>query len=363
MLGKSMELINEEGADELLQAQTRVWNHALAFINSMALKYAVQLDIPDAIQNHGKPITLSELVSSLPIHPSKAQYLYRLMRILVHSDIFSLKKVGDDPQQEGYSLTPASRFLLKGNPLSVRPLLLFWVDPVPMEAFQCLSTWFQNEDLTAFNTAHGKCIWELAGENARLNNLFNEAMASDGVLACGVVMKKCKGVFVGLKSLVDVGGGTGTMAKCIAETFPSMNCTVFDLPHVISGLQGSKNMKFVGGDMFESVPSADAILLKWILHDWSDEECVKILKQCKEAIGRNGNIGGKVIIMEMILGNRNWDENSIETQLFLDMYMMACVTGRERSEDEWAKLFFAAGFSNYKINPVLGVRGLIEVYT
>ena len=89
---------------------------------------------------------------------------------------------------------------------------------------------------------------------------------------------------------------------------------------------------------------------------------MKILKRCKEAIGRNGNAGGKVIIMEMILGNQNWDENSIETQLFFDLYIMTCVTGRERSEDEWAKLFFAAGFSNYKINPVLGVRGLIEVY-
>ncbi|KAJ6696752.1 hypothetical protein OIU85_003134 [Salix viminalis] len=255
MLEISMELIDEEGANELLQAQARVWNHALAFINSMALKCAVQLDIPDAIQNHGKPITLSELVSSLPIHPSKSQHLYRLMRILVHSGIFSLKK-------EGYSLTPTSRLLLKGNPMSARPLLLFWLDPVPMEPLRCLSTWFRNEDPTAFDTAHGKCIWELAGENARLNNLLNEAMASDGALACGVVMKKCKGVFEGLKSLVDVGGGTGAMAKCIAETFPTMNCTVFDLPHVVSGLPGSKNLKFVGGDMFESVPSADAILLK-----------------------------------------------------------------------------------------------------
>ncbi|KAB5512720.1 hypothetical protein DKX38_029748 [Salix brachista] len=357
-----MELINEEGANELLQAQTRVWNHALEFINSMALKCAVELEIPDAIQSHGKPITLSELASSLPIHPSKGEYLYRLMRILVHSGIFSLKKVGDDPQQEGYSLTPTSRFLLKGNPLSVRPLLLFWLDPVPMEALQCLSTWFQNEDLTAFNTAHGKCAWELTGKNARLNNVFNEAMASDGALTSGVVMNKCKGVFEGLKSLVDVGGGTGAMAKCIAETFPTMNCIVFDLPHVVSGLQGSDNLKFVGGDMFESVPSADAILLKWILHDWSDEECVKILKQCKEALGRNGKIGGKVIIIDMILGNQNWDEKSTETQLFFDLFIMTCVSGRERSEKELANLFFAAGFSNYKINPVLGVRGLIEVY-
>jgi len=65
-----------------------------------------------------------------------------------------------------------------------------------------------------------------------------------------------------LESVVDVGGGTGTMAKAIANAFPHIDCTVFDLPHVVADLQGSQNLKFVGGDMFEWVPPADAVLLK-----------------------------------------------------------------------------------------------------
>uniref|UniRef100_M0ZZ17 O-methyltransferase n=1 Tax=Solanum tuberosum TaxID=4113 RepID=M0ZZ17_SOLTU len=88
-------------------------------------------------------------------------------------------------------------------------------------------------------------------------------MASDARLVMTVLIQNGKGlIFEGLKSLVDVGGGTGTIAKAIADAFPQINCTVFDLPHVIEGLEGSKNLSFVGGDMFNSIPSANAILLK-----------------------------------------------------------------------------------------------------
>ena len=71
-----------------------------------------------------------------------------------------------------------------------------------------------------------------------------------------------KGVFEGLKPFVDIGSGTGTVTKAIADTFPDIECTVFDLPHVVADFQGSKNLKYVGGDMFEAVPPADAVFMK-----------------------------------------------------------------------------------------------------
>ena len=96
------------------------------------------------------------------------------------------------------------------------------------------------------------------------------------------------------------------------------------------------------------------------MHDWSDEDSVKILKRCKEAIPSRG----KVIIIDMKVENQKGDDHdqSIETQLFFDMLMMTLTTGRERTEKEWAKLFSDAGFSDYKIAPILGLRSLIEVY-
>ncbi|PQP92960.1 hypothetical protein Pyn_33736 [Prunus yedoensis var. nudiflora] len=91
---------------ELLQAQAHIWNHIFSFINSMSLKCAVQLGIPDVIQKHGQPMTLSELVSALPISPSKADFIPRLMRILVHSGFFAQESLSGGEQ--GYVLTDAS---------------------------------------------------------------------------------------------------------------------------------------------------------------------------------------------------------------------------------------------------------------
>ncbi|KAE9597196.1 putative isoflavone 7-O-methyltransferase [Lupinus albus] len=62
--------------------------------------------------------------------------------------------------------------------------------------------------------------------------------------------------------MVDVGGGTGTMAKIICEAFPNLKYIVLDLPQVVTGLTGTNNLSFVGGNMFEFVPQADAILIK-----------------------------------------------------------------------------------------------------
>nr|GMC69058.1 trans-resveratrol di-O-methyltransferase-like [Ipomoea batatas] len=84
--------------------------------------------------------------------------------------------------------------------------------------------------------------------------------------------------FDGVTSLVDVGGGKGGVASAIAKCYPAMKCTVLDLPHVIGCVNGGssiENVEFVGGDMFESIPTANAVLLKCIMHNWNDEECVK----------------------------------------------------------------------------------------
>ncbi|KAL4291524.1 hypothetical protein GQ457_14G021520 [Hibiscus cannabinus] len=364
--------MDEANVNELLEAQAHVWNHIFSFINSMSLNCAVDLGIPDIIQNHGQPMNLTELLAALPtLNPTKARNIYRLMRILVHSGFFAQQNFshGDGVQEDGYVLTNASRLLLKDNPLSVTPFLKVMLDPILTKPWDFLGIWFQSNDCTPFGTAHGKELWDYACHDPKLGNLFNEGMASDARLVSSVLIDKCKGSFEGLDSLVDVGGGTGTVGKAIAHAFPHLNCTVLDLPHVVAGLKDSGNLKYVGGDMFEDVPAADAVLLKSILHDWNDDECVKILKRCKEAISEQDKgvvIKKKVMIVDMVVMEKKKvnDEsfNLMETQLFLDMLMMVLQTGRERREEEWAKLFFAAGFTNYNITPILGLRSLIELF-
>ncbi|XP_061347761.1 probable O-methyltransferase 3 [Gastrolobium bilobum] len=356
-----MESPIEEHAAKLLQAQTHIFNHIFSFINSMSLKCAIELCIPDVIHKYGQPMPLSLLIASLPIHPSKTGSIYRLMRILTHSGFFFQQNVTENELEVRYGLTDASRLLLNDQPLSLTSFLHFVLDPTMINPWQKFSTWFKNDDPTPFYTENGMTLWDYACHEPKFNHVLNEAMASDARLISNVVVEKCEGVFMGLESLVDVGGGTGTMAKAIAKSFPQLECIVFDLPHVVNGLQGSDNLKYVGGDMFESIPSADSILLKWILHDWNDEECVKILKKCKEALTSKGK-EGKVIIIEVVMGNEEIDGEFVDTKLFFDMEMMALVTGKERNEKEWAKLFFSAGFSNYKITQLLGLKSLIEVY-
>ena len=258
-----MDLGSTERANELLQAQSHVVNHTRNFMNSMALKCAIDLAIPDVIHSHGEPIPLSQLATALSVQQSKVSCLRRLMQLLVHSGFFSQQLViHNSEQEEGYSLTTASLFLLKGQPLTGVPLLRLHLNPVITAPWQFLTGWFQNGDPTPFYTAFGKPFWDYTAQEPEFSNLFNEAMATDSRIIASVLITKCKELFEGLSSFVDVGAGTGTMTKAIAKAFPNLKCIVFDQPHVVADSQGGGNLEVVGGDMFEAIPSANAVILK-----------------------------------------------------------------------------------------------------
>jgi isoflavone-7-O-methyltransferase len=100
--------------------------------------------------------------------------------------------------------------------------------------------------------------------------------------------------------------------------------------------------------------------VQWILHNWIDKDCIRILKKCKEAVTSDGK-KGKVIIIDMVI-NEKKDENQInQVKLLMDVNM-ASLNGKERNENEWKKLFKEAGFQDYKISPLTGFLSLIEIY-
>ncbi|KAI3710215.1 hypothetical protein L2E82_39991 [Cichorium intybus] len=336
------------GASELFEAQTHIYRHSVNYINSMVLGCALELGIPDIIHNHQKPITLQELVSKLNISVEKTLHLQRLMRLLIHQNFFSVTKFHDkegEDEKEGYILTVSSKLLLKNSSSPTLPNLLpfvnLMVDHVYVTTFESLGRWFKGNELNAFATAHGTHIWEFADKNPRFNTLFNDAMASNSEMM-KLVVKENKELFEGVDSLVDVGGGNGANAKIILEAFPHLNCTVFELPHVVADMVDTKNLKYIGGDMFQSIPSADAIILKNILHDWKDEEALKILERCDM--------------------NDHERHEITEAKLFFDLKMMALATGKERTKDEWGKLFLQANINQYKITHVSGLMSIIELF-
>ncbi|XP_022152414.1 probable O-methyltransferase 3 [Momordica charantia] len=352
---------------ELLEAQVHIWNHAFKYINSMSLKCVVELGIPDILHTHGQPMSLSDLVEALHIQPSKAQCLGRLMRLLVHSGFFARTHSENDEQETKYAVTPSSRLLLRHNDtLETLPFLFLILHHAMMASWETMSCWLCSVDenySSAFEMANGKSIWNYIAEEPEFGNLFHRTIAYDSQLIGRIVTTECREVFEGLKSIVDVGGGTGIMAKAIVEAFPHITYIVFDLPQVVANhQQTTKNLSFIGGDMFEAkIPPTNAVLLKSVLYNWNDEESIQILKNCKDAILSNAE-GGKVIIIEVALEYQVEDKESIETQLCGDVLMMTNFAIRKRNEREWKNLFLAAGFSDYKIIPMLGLRSLIEVY-
>ncbi|XP_030518193.2 probable O-methyltransferase 3 [Rhodamnia argentea] len=331
-----MDRLSSFGATkEILQAQSHLYNLTSIFVSSMSLKCAVQLCIPDAINDHKRPITLLELALALRIHPSKTTCLHRLMRVLVHLHKFTETLVpkhgGGREEVKASVLTPSSSLLLSDKATGLSPFIVAMLDPALVTPWHFLGDWFpgnhenscSNKLISPFEAAHGLTLWDYGRKNPEFSDALSGAMAIDSQMM-NVVMKDCKHIFQGLDTLVDVGGGTGT---------------VLDLPHVVAGLPESENVKFVGADVFEFIPPWDAILLKLILHNWSDEDCVKVLRKCRKAIAGKNNERGKVIIIDMVIGeDKDDDAEATATKLFFNMLMMTVVTGRERTKKEWDEL-------------------------
>ncbi|MBA0593573.1 hypothetical protein Gorai_010509, partial [Gossypium raimondii] len=196
-----------------------------------------------------------------------------------------------------------------------------------------------------FNKAYGMTAFEYHGTDTRFNKVFNKGMSDHSTITMKKILDTYDG-FQGLKTLVDVGGGTGATLSMIVSKYPTIKGINFDLPHVIEDAPSCPGVEHVGGDMFVSVPKGDAIFMKWICHDWSDEHCAKFLKNCYEALPDNG----KVIVAECILPD--YPDPSLATKLVvhIDCVMLAHNPGgKERTAKEFKALATGAGFQGFQI--------------
>ncbi|KAK9098087.1 hypothetical protein Syun_025132 [Stephania yunnanensis] len=133
--------------------------------------------------------------------------------------------------------------------------------------------------------------YEYLANNAVESELFNQSMSDHTMVVMRKIIDKYRG-FDGLKVVVDVGGGVGTNINMIVSKYPTIKGINFELPHVVEAAPSFPGVEHVGGDMFASVPNGDAIFMKWVLNTWSDEQCLKLLKNCYEAL-----LDGKVIVV------------------------------------------------------------------
>uniref|UniRef100_A0ACD6APA4 Uncharacterized protein n=1 Tax=Avena sativa TaxID=4498 RepID=A0ACD6APA4_AVESA len=229
----------------------------------MSLKCAVDLGIPDAIHRRGGRATIDDIATDTNVHPAKVADLQRLLDLLADTGIFSTSTAGEDCVM--YALTTTCRFLVGRHNLS--PMVPFLLNPLVVSSFFSMPDWFRSQPAPAgtgslFELAHGCSQWEMGSKDSTFNGVLNGSMDADSQLFLEVIIMDKGRIFRGLGSLVDVGGGKGAGTKVIATTFPRIKCTVMDLPHVIGQDAGHENLHFVAGDMFESIPSADAVVLK-----------------------------------------------------------------------------------------------------
>lgn len=167
--------------------------------------------------------------------------------------------------------------------------------------------------------------------------------------------------FTDHKCLLDVGGALGTVSVAVAKRYPHLQAMSFDLPPVkplaeeyIQAEGVADRVRAEAGDMFERLPEgADVIHLSWILHDWSDEQCVQILKRCYEALPQ----GGVVLLGEMLLADGP-DAPVFPYLMSLNM-LVATDGGMERTEDGYRALLEATGFEFVRADRTGGLRDLV----
>ncbi|TYI33908.1 hypothetical protein ES332_A04G167300v1 [Gossypium tomentosum] len=326
--------------EEEARAEVDIWNYVFGYAKIAVVKCAIELGIADVVENYGSPMPLSELATALRCEPSR---LYRIMRFMVHYRIFKQEPINQ--HTVGFSSTPLSRCLIKGGEKSMAAFILFMSSPPWLASWHCLNSRVleTGNNISPFEAANGKDLWSYTETNPYHNEVFNEAMACVARLTVQAIIKGCPEVFDGVKSLVDVGGGIN-----------------FDLPHVVAVAPKFGSIENVGGDMFMSIPNVDAAFLMWILHDWDDEECIKILKKCREAILEDK---GKVIIVEAVLEKDKEVDELGFLGLMLDMAMMAHTEkGKERTLKEWSYVLRQSGFTRFNVKPIRAVQFIIEAY-
>ncbi|KAA8540099.1 hypothetical protein F0562_026791 [Nyssa sinensis] len=323
---------------------------ASASVLPMVMKSAIELDLLEIMAKAGPGayISPSELAAQLPTkNPDAPVMLDRILRLLASYSVLNctLRNLPDGGVERLYGLAPVCKFLTRNaDGVSMAPLLLMNQDKVLMESWYYLKDAVLNGGIP-FNKAYGMTAFEYHGTDPRFNKVFNQGMSNHSTITMKKILETYKG-FDGLGSVVDVGGGTGATLNMIVSKHPTIKGINFDLPHVIEDATSYPGVEHVGGDMFVSVPKGDAIFMKWICHDWSDEHCLKFLKNCYKALPDNG----KVIVAECILPVSPDARLATKNVIHIDVIMLAHNPGgKERTEKEFEALAKGAGFQGFRV--------------
>src|SRR3954463_14562075 len=298
---------------------------------SRAVYIAAKLGLADLVKDASK--TPAELAVLTGTH---AAALHRVLRALASSGWLLEDSDGR------FGPTPLTAGLQSGAPGSLRALATTELGEEHYPAWGNLLFSVRTGEL-AFDDVFGMPNWKYWAGHPEHAETFNRAMSEMTAIIEPAVLSISD--LSGVRTIVDIGGGRGTLMSAMLRAYPQARGIVLDLPHVIEqgrqviaehGLQD--RCELIAGDFFKEVPSGgDAYVLKWVLHDWSDAQAIAILKNCRRAMPPHG----RLLVIEAPLTPRN--EPSLHK--LMDINMLVMTGGRERTEAEYRSLLEAAGFA------------------
>lgn len=278
--------------------------------------------------------------------------LYRLLRALASLGVFA------EDAEGRFALTPLAEPLRSNHPHSIRSAAIVMGEEHYRAWGELLYSVRTGE--TAFDHVFGQPIFEYLASRPREATLFDEAMvAVHGPETAAMLEAYDLG---GVGTLVDVGGGNGSLLIGALQRYPAMRGILFDRPDVVERARGNLEAAgvagrcaTVGGSFFESVPEGgDAYLLRHIIHDWDDARSLTILRNCRRAMGP----GGRLLIVESVIA----PGNAPSFAKLLDMNMLVLPGGLERTEAQYRNLLSEAGFRLERVVPTRTEVGVIEAW-
>ncbi|AIC16633.1 methyltransferase [Nitrososphaera viennensis] len=310
----------------------------------------------------GVKLGIFESLGTVPKHASEiarelgldASLSYRLLRALASIGFLNEK------DGQSFSITPLGELVRKDHPQTLRGVILLEEGPEHYSIWKHLVDMVRDGKQDGFIREFGLRIFDYIPQNPAYAEVFNYAMSSYSATHTKLVLEALKSYdFSNIRRLCDIGGGHGHLICNILQKHPQLQGTVLELESTIKNkeLLWAEKMgmadrcKYLAGDMFQEVPSSDAYIMKMILHDWNDEECVKILSN----IQRASPAGGRILVVEHVVPGPEIPHFS---KLF-DIHMMCALTGRERTEKEYAVLLEKAGLqyvqTHYPQSKTIGV--------
>jgi len=324
---------------QLIEMARAHWLSRIAYV-------AAKLDIADHLAQG--PRTAAELAVVTNTH---APSLYRLMRTLTGLGILA------ENDRHEFSLTPVGEALKTGAPGAAKATILTMASDWWVSAFQQL-LYSVETGKSGFEKYLGMPVFDWLAQNPEQASLFSETMI--GVHGMEPAAVAASYDFARFGTIVDVGGATGHLLTTILQQHAGPRGILYDLPHVVRdapaliAARGLADRISIGsGSFFDAVPTGgDAYLLSHVIHDWSEDQCMTILGNCRRAMGT----GARLLLIEMVLP----DDNRFHPGQIIDLMMLVGPGGQERTVAEYRQLFDKAGFRMTNVVATASPASVIE---